>query len=403
MSEAPKELPWLTIIGLGEDGPDGLSPASRSALAEAEIVMGPPRHLDLLPDLKAKRIAWPVPFANGVEQLLALKPSRVVALASGDPFWFGAGTTLARRLSPDEWHAFPGASTFSLAAARMGWPLEATPCFGLHAAPLTRLRPALAVGQKLIVLLRDGAAVRQLADYLASEGFGPSALTVLEAFGGPRERITKARANALPDTAFQHPVCAAIEVAGDGAALPLASGRADDWFQSDGQMTKRPVRALTLSALAPQPFEHLWDIGGGSGSIGIEWLLSHPTLRCTTIEPLESRAVNIRANADRLGVDRLDVITGQAPEALADLPAPDAVFIGGGLSQALLDWLTANLSPGTRLVANAVTLESEALLINAHAQLGGELLRAELSSAAPLGPKRGWKAAYPIVQWSVTL
>ena len=396
-------MPWLTIIGLGEDGPDGLSPASRSALDQAEIVMGPPRHLELLPNLEAKRIAWPVPFADGVEQLLALRPRRVVALASGDPFWFGAGTTLAKRLTPGEWRAFPGISTFSLAAARMGWPLEATPCFGLHAAPLARLRPMLAVGQKLIVLLRDGDAVRQLADYLAGEGFGPSDLTVLEALGGPRERITAVKANALPDRDFHHPVCAAIEIVGDGAALPLASGRPDDWFASDGQMTKRPVRALTLSALAPRPFEHLWDIGGGSGSIGIEWLLSHPTLRCTTIEPLDSRATNIRANADRLGVDRLTVVTGQAPEALTDLPAPDAVFVGGGLSNMLLDYLVKSLPTGTRLVANAVTLETEALLIQAHAQHGGELLRVELASASPLGPKRGWKAAYPIVQWSVTL
>lgn len=365
--------------------------------------MGPPRHLELLPDLDAERIAWPVPFADGVAQMLALRPARVVALASGDPFWFGAGSTLAKRISPGEWRAFPGASTFSLAAARMGWPLEATPCFGLHASPLSRLRPALAQGQKIIVLLRDGDAVNQLANYLAGEGFGASSFTVMEALGGPRERITAAKANDLSDSSFQHPVCAAIELAGDGAALPLTSGRPDDWFDSDGQITKRPVRALTLSALAPRPFEHLWDIGGGSGSIGIEWLLSHPTLSCTTIEPRPSRAANIRANAERLGVDRLNVITGQAPEALHDLPAPDAVFIGGGLSRDLLDWLSANLAPGTRLVANAVTLETEALLISAHAQYGGDLLRAELTSAAPLGPKRGWKAAYPIVQWSVTL
>lgn len=396
-------MPWLTIIGLGEDGPEGLSPASRSALAEAEIVMGPPRHLDLLPDLRAERIVWPFPFADGVEQLLALKPARVVALASGDPFWFGAGTTLAKRLSPGDWRAYPGISTFSLAAARMGWPLEKTHCFGLHAAPLTRLRPALAPGQQVIVLLRDGNAVHQLASYLGEEGFGASAVTVMEALGGPRERLTRAQANSLPETDFQHPVCAAIDIHGSGRALPLASGRPDDWFDSDGQMTKRPVRALTLSALAPRPFEHLWDIGGGSGSIGIEWLMSHPTLECTTIEPLESRAANIRANANRLGVDRLSVVTGTAPEALQDLPAPDVVFVGGGLSEPLLDWLTTHLAFGTRIVANAVTLETEALLSLAHARHGGDLLRIELSSAAPLGPKRGWKAAYPIVQWSVTL
>ncbi len=365
--------------------------------------MGPARHLALLPDLTAQTLEWPVPFADGVTQLLGLKPRRVVALASGDPFWFGAGTTLTKRLDPGEWRVFPGPSTFSLAASHMGWPLEATTCFGLHAAPLTRLRPALAQGQRLIVLLRDGDAVRQLATYLTEAGFGPSALTVMESLGGPRERVTRTKAQSLPDTGFHHPVCAAITVRGTGRAQPLASGRPDDWFDSDGQMTKRPVRALTLSTLAPQPFEHLWDIGGGSGSVGIEWLLSHSTLSCNTIEPRADRADTIRANADRLGVDRLSVITGTAPDALADLPAPDVVFIGGGLSETLLDWLTTRLAPGTRIVANAVTLETEALLIRAHTRHGGDLLRAELSQAAPLGPKTGWKAAYPIVQWSVTL
>lgn len=365
--------------------------------------MGPPRHLALLPEIAARRIEWPAPFASGLERLLALKPRRVAVLASGDPFWFGAGSTIAQRVQPGEWRAFPGVSTFSLAAARMGWPLERTRCFGLHAAPLARLRPALAPGQKVIVLLRDGQAVRDLADWLTKEGFGESPMTVLEALGGPRERLTRGRAEDLPEIAFQHPVCTAITIAGSGRVLPLASGLPDDWFDSDGQMSKRPVRALTLSALAPRPFEHLWDIGGGSGSIGIEWLLSDPSLSCTSIEPRADRAANIRANADRLGVDRLTVVQGPAPEALAGLPAPDAVFVGGGLSGALLDWLTTALRSGTRLVANAVTLETEAILIGAQARHGGELLRFDLSQAAPLGGKRGWKPARPIVQWSVTL
>lgn len=365
--------------------------------------MGPPRHLALLPDMPAERIEWPVPFASGIERLLALKPRRVVALASGDPFWFGAGSTIAQRLPPEGWRAYPGVSTFSLAAARMGWPLERVRCFGLHAAPLARLRPVLAPGQRLVVLLRDGDAVRVLASWLTEAGFGAAGFTVLEALGGPRERVTRARAQDLPDIPFRHPVCAAIEVAGSGRVLPLAAGRPDDWFESDGQMTKRPVRALTLSALAPRPFEHLWDIGGGSGSIGIEWMLSDPSLSCTTIEPRAERVANIRANADRLGLDRLTVVQGRAPEALADLRAPDAVFVGGGLSGAVLDRLTSSLAPGTRLVANAVTLETEALLIDAQARRGGDLLRVDLSQAAPLGEKRGWKRAYPIVQWSVTL
>ena len=401
MSEAvTSEVPWLSIVGLGEDGPDGLCSASRAALAAADIVMGPERHLSLLPEAGARRIAWPVPFAEGIPQLLALRGQRVAVLASGDPFWFGAGAVLARQLERDEWQAFPGRSSFSLAAARMGWPLESTQCFGLHAAPLSRLRPRLAPGRRMLVLLRDGAAVRALADYLAAEGFGGSHLTLMEALGGPRERRTEARAEALPARSFSHPVCAAVAVAGEGAVLPLASGRPDSWFESDGQITKQPIRALTLSALAPRPFEHLWDIGGGSGSIGIEWLLCDPTLDASTVEPRPERAARIAANAARLGADRLRVVEGSAPAALAQLERPDAVFIGGGLTRDLLDWLETHLPGGTRIVANAVTLESEALLTEAQARRGGALLRIELSSAQPLGPKRGWKAAYPIVQWS---
>lgn len=390
-------------MGLGEDAPDGLARASLAALEAAEIVMGPPRHLGLLPDLKAERIAWPVPFADGIAQLLALRGRRVVALASGDPFWFGAGSSIAQHLAPGEWMALPGPSTFSLVAARMGWSLERTECFGLHAAPLARLRPALAAGVWMIVLLRDGAAVRDLAEYLVDAGFGASDLVIHEAVGGPRERRTDGTAADVPSVEFAHPICAAVQVRGAGDALPLASGRPDAWFDSDGQMTKRSVRALTLSALAPRPFQHLWDIGGGSGSIGIEWLLSHPSVSATTIEPRGDRAARITQNAARLGADRLNVVQGAAPDALADLPRPDAVFVGGGLTPALLDWLEAHLPGGTRIVANAVTLETEALLAHAHARLGGELLRIELAQAAPLGTKRGWKASYPVVQWSATL
>lgn len=365
--------------------------------------MGPSRHLGLLPEITAERIAWPVPFADGIARLLELREQRVVVLASGDPFWFGAGSSIARHLAPGEWTALPGPSTFSLVAGRMGWPLEATECLGLHAAPLDRLRPVLAAGVCMIVLLRDGAAVRGLADYLCDAGFGVSDLAVFEAVGGPRERRTDGKAAELLDIGFAHPVCAAVQVQGDGAALPLASGRPDAWFDSDGQITKRPVRALTLSALAPRPFEHLWDIGGGSGSVGIEWLLAHPSLGATTIEPRKDRAARIAQNAARLGVDRLTVVHGAAPDALAGLPLPDAVFIGGGLTQALLDWLTAHLPGGTRIVANAVTLESEALLTEARARLGGDLLRIELAQTAPLGGKTGWKSSYPVVQWSAVL
>ncbi|MEM9576424.1 MAG: precorrin-6y C5,15-methyltransferase (decarboxylating) subunit CbiE [Pseudomonadota bacterium] len=396
------DTPWLTIIGVGEDGPDGLCSASREALARAEFVMGPARHMALLPDAGAERVIWPVPFADGVERLMARRGKATIVLASGDPFWFGAGTTLAKRLKRSEWRVLPGRSTFSLAAATMGWPLEQMICLGLHAAPLTRLRPHLSAGQRIIATLRDGDAVPALGQYLQDCGFGASSCTVLEALGGPRQRVTEARADAIADHTFNHPLCVAIEVMGTGEPMPRASGLADGWFEHDGQITKRPVRALTLSALAPRPHEHLWDIGGGSGSIGIEWLLSDPSLHATTFEPRADRVARIRANATNLGVDRLHVIEGKAPEALADLPPPDVVFVGGGLSPALLAHLEG-LPEGTRLVVNSVTLESDALLTEVQARLGGQLMRIAISEVTDIGPKRGWRTAFPITQWSHVL
>lgn len=397
------DVPWLTIVGVGEDGLAGLSAASRAALENAEIVMGPPRHLDLLPGFGTERIEWPVPFADGISKLLSYRNRAVVALASGDPFWFGAGSMLARHLDPGEWRALPSIPTFSLAASRLGWPLETVATFGLHAAPFCRLRTELVPGRKIILLVRDGAAVRELATFLSDEEFGESDIWVMETLAGPRERITSATATTLPQHDFVHPVCVAIDVVGSGRVFPMASGRPDDWFDHDGQITKRPIRALTLSALAPRPFERLWDIGAGSGSISIEWLLSHATVTATAIEADPARAERIRGNSLRLGADRLDVVNGRAPDALAGLAVPNAVFVGGGLNRELVDWITRNLPTGTRLVANAVTLESEALLIQAQAELGGDLTRFDISQPAPIGPRTGWKASYPITQWSHTL
>ncbi len=386
---------------MGEDGVDGLSAATRAALEQAELVMGATRHLALLPGLRCEARAWPVPFAEGVPLLLAERGRRVVLLASGDPFWFGAGTSITRHLAREEWIAYPAPSSFALAAARLGWALQDTTCLGLHAAPFSQVRPRLAPGQHLLVTVRDGAAVSALADYLAGEGFGASMLHVLEALGGPRERVRSVRADALAWDDIAHPVCVGIEPAGEGAVLPLASGRPDGWFGSDGQLTKQPVRALTLSALAPRAGELLWDIGAGSGSIGIEWLLAHPANRAIAIEADPVRAERARANAARLGVDRLTVLPGRAPAVLPE-GVPDAVFIGGGLSQALLEALWARLAAGARLVANAVTLESEALLALWHGIEGGSLLRIELADAVPLGTRQGWRSRYPVVQWSVT-
>lgn len=403
--------PWLSIIGIGEDGLSGLNSASRDALAKAEIVFGGPRHLTLA-DVRERGRAWPEPFS--VAPVLALQGRPVAVLASGDPFWHGAGGSLAAHFDPDEWIAYPAPSTFSLAAARLGWRLEATACVGLHAAPFETLLPHLSPGQRAICLLRDGLAVGALTAWLAANGFGASRLWVFERLGGANERVRETRADAFALTGIASPVAVAIWAAG-APGLPRTPGLPDDAFAHDGQITKRPVRALTLSALAPRPGELLWDIGAGSGSIAVEWCLAGG--RAIAIEAKMARAQNIRANALAFGLARrLTVVEGPAPAALAGLEMPAAVFLGGGAatdagidagagarkSQApLIEKLWDLLPPGVRLVANAVTLETEALLVAAQSRHGGDLLRIELSQADPLGGMRGWVPSRPVVQWSV--
>lgn len=389
-------------MGLGEDGLQGLSPASLKALKSAQFVMGARRHLALLPDLPGETIEWPVPFADGLPILHAKRGTPTVVLASGNPFWFGAGSVITRDLEGDEWHAIPGFSVFTQAAARLGWPLETTLCLGLHAAPLTRLRPHLSSGQLIILTVRDGSAVGELASYLVAQEFGATKMTIMESLAGPRERIRDVAADAFNLSDVAHPVAVALIIAGPGATISAASGKPDDIFETDGQITKRPIRALTLSTLAARPGETLWDLGAGSGSIAIEWLMTHPSTQACAVEVNPDRAALVRKNANALGQDRLSIVTGKAREHLHALPKPNAVFVGGGLSNDLLDDLWAICPPGTRIVANAVTLETEALLTHAHAERGGDLMRIEISETAPIGRYRGWKAAYPLVQWSVT-
>lgn len=388
----------MSIIGLGEDGPNGLSAASRAALDAAETVFGAPRHLALA-GVGARGRDWPVPFS--VQPVLALRGRKVAVLASGDPFWHGAGGSLARHLTPGEWRAFPAASTFSLAAARLGWRIEETVCLGLHAAPFERLLPHLGRGVRAICLMRDGRAPAELAHWLSAQGFGASTLWIMEALGGPRERLREARADAPLPEDIAAPVAVAVALSGH-AAVPASAGLADDLFESDGTMTKRMVRALTVSALAPRPNELLWDIGAGSGTVAVEWARTAPGARAIALEPKAERRDFIRRNAATFGLsDRIVPVAGTAPEALADLPDPDAVFIGGGGSEATIAAALARLRPGGRLVANAVTLESEALLSALYLRHGGTLERIEIASAAPLGRLTGWDRARPIVQWSL--
>ena len=387
---------WLSIIGIGENGLKDLAEASRNALERAEVVFGSPRHLAMV-DHPCKT-PWPVPFS--VAPLLAMRGRQAAALVSGDPFWHGAGGSLAQELHAGEWRAYPGISAPSLVAARLGWRLEEVTCLGLHAAPVENLRRHLSGDARLIVTLRDGTAPAALARYLTSLGFGASTLHVMERLGGPRERISRHVAqDHLPR--YENLVACAIEVRG-GKGLPQSSGLDDDLYEHDGQITKRPVRALALSALAPRPGELLWDLGAGSGSVGIEWSLTHPRNRAIGVERDPVRAARARANARSFGVPRVEIREGSAIELLPDLPVPDAVFVGGGLDHPLLEALWATLPVGIRVVAHAVTLETESLLACAQARLGGTLLRIELAQVASLGSRRGWKASYPVVQWSVT-
>jgi len=387
--------PWLTIIGIGEDGLAGLSEASRKALQAAETVFGGERHLALA-DVGSRGRAWPVPFDASVVLKCCGRPT--VVLASGDPFWHGAGAGLAEKLGGDEWIAHPAPSTFSLAAARLGWRLEATACLGLHAAPFERLVPHLAPGARIICLMRDAKAADDLAKWLTERGWGASLVWTLAALGGPREYIDQHRADLFAEEVAGNLLAVAVQAWG-GQGIPRSSGLSDDLFVHDGQITKRPVRALALSALAPRAGERLWDIGAGSGSISVEWALCGGS--AIAIEARENRAANIRSNAAAFGLaHRITVVTGRAPEALATLDAPDAVFIGGGLDSAMFDSIWSRLSPGARLVAHSVTLETEALLGELHQRHGGELMRVEIAHTAPLGRYRSWEAARPVVQWS---
>lgn len=393
------DRPWLSIIGLNEDGLPGLSDASRAALNGADIIFGAPRHLTLAAAGDKGR-AWPIPFSTA--PVLACRGQKVAVLASGDPFWHGAGGSLVGDLTSGEWVSYPAPSTFALAANQLGWRLEDTICLGLHAAPFARLLPYLTQGQRLICTLRDGAAAAELALSLTTQGT-TAQVHILERLGGPHQRIRTTSAAAFDLTDVQSPVTAALEIT-TTASLPTTPGLPDDLFHTDGQITKHPIRALTLCVLAPRKGAMLWDIGAGSGSISVEWCLQGG--RAIALETRPDRLANITANIAKFGLqDRMQtrhahIGAGTLP---ADLPPPDAVFIGGGADQSLLETLFATLPKGTRLVMNAVTLETETLVQNWHAQKGGTLMRIDIAHATPLGRMRGWTPLRPVTQWSILL
>ena len=405
MSRVAPAQPWLTIIGIGGDGRAGLSPAAAAALDRAELVVGGARHLALAGPLKARTLAWPSPIAEGYEFILARRGEATCVLATGDPFHYGVGAELARLVPASEIVCFPQASSFSLAAARLGWSLPDCDCVSLHGRALERVIPYLQPGARILALSWDGSTPGKLASLLMARGMGASTIAVCEAMGGPRERIRHTVAADFSLHGIEPLNTVAIEVAGasDARVVTLAPGLPDSWFENDGQLTKAEIRALTLAALAPQAGELLWDIGAGAGSVGIEWCLRHPRNRCIGVEERPERAERARRNALELGATALDIRLGQAPEALADLPAPDAVFIGGGASEAgVFEAAWTALKPGGRLVLNAVTLETETLLGTLHARHGGAMRRLAVSRLEPVGGMHGWRAAMPVTQWVVT-
>lgn len=390
--------PWLTIIGMADDTAEALAPASLSALAQAEVIFGGPRHLQLV-DAGPRGQAWPVPFS--VDPVLEMRGKPIVVLASGDPFWFGAGGSLSAHLQTGEWRVIPAPSTFSLIAGHLGWRMEEISCHGLHATPIASLRQALTPKGRMVCLLRDGKAPAELAQWLTEQGADQAQLWVCERMGGAQQRVRETTAATFDLTDVTAPVALAIALP-NNVGLPRVAGLPDDTFAHDGQITKRPVRALTLSALAPRSNERLWDIGAGSGSIAVEWCLAGG--RAIAFEQHESRAANIAQNIADFGLShRMQVVEGDAAMTLQNQPTPDAVFIGGGGTSALFDRLFSFLPKGTRLVANGVTLETESLLTQLHATKGGDLMRIELAQATPLGNMRGWQPARAIVQWSVIL
>ena len=403
MPEPASPKRWLSIVGIGEDGIDGLSPVARRLVSSADIVFGGTRHLALATGLiRGEAKPWPSPFSRAVGEVLAERGRQVCVLASGDPFFYGVGSVLVNHVRPEETVVVPAPSAFSLAAARLGWALPDIALVSVHGRELDGIRPHLHPGARVLALTPDSDGPAALARLLTDTGFGASRLTVLESLGGVSERVRTTTVSGfnLTGIAALNTVAIEVEAAPGARVIAFSSGLDDALYEHGGQITKREIRAITLSSLAPLRGDLLWDIGAGSGSIAIEWMLAHPSLRAIAIEAREDRAARIRRNAAAFGVPGLEISNGRAPEALQELARPDAVFIGGGASTpGLFDAAIAALPPGGRLVVNAVTLETEAELAARHAKFGGTLTRIAISRAEAIGGKTGWRSAMPVTQW----
>jgi len=393
----------LTVVGIGADGWVGLGEASRRALAAAPLILGAERQLAMLPrEVTGERRAWPSPMGPAVDELAAGALGDASVLASGDPMLHGIGATLVRKAGAACVEVHPHPSSFALACARLGWPQAEVELVSMVARPPQVVVRALQAGRRIVTLVTGADGAATVARVLTERGFGASPLTVLEQLGGPRERRVDTTAGQATELTFDPLHVVAVTVAA-ARGHPRTPGLPDDAFASDGQLTKRHVRAITVAALGPRPGELLWDVGAGNGSIAVEWLRAEPSARAIAVEAREDRAARISENAIALGVPELQVVTGTAPEALTALPAPDVLFIGGGITTpGLLDACWEALAAGGRVVANAVTLEGEHAVVAAQRSRGGALARIDIAHAAPVGAFTGWRAQMTVVQWSAT-
>jgi len=403
VSAAGQQARWLAIVGIGEDGPEGLSPAARALIANAKLVIGGKRHLALADGLpNGERRTWPTPIAESIPAILAHRGEPVAVLASGDPYCFGVGSMLSAHVPAEETICIPAPSSLSLACALLGSALDDVATVSLCGRPMVSLAPWLQPKRRVLALSADATTPAAVARYLSARGFERSILHVLEALGGPRERMRSTTADhcGFNDVEALNLLAIEVEASAGAKVVPLASGLPDEMFEHDGQITKREIRAVTLSSLAPRAGEVLWDIGCGSGSVAIEWLLRHPANQALGVEHDPARAARAARNAAELGVPRLDVVTGEAWVALDKLPAPDAIFIGGGTDPALIDKAFAGLKQGGRIVVNAVTLDTEKAVFAAQAKLGGTLTRLSVERLDAVGCKQAFRPAMTVTQWS---
>jgi precorrin-6Y C5,15-methyltransferase (decarboxylating) len=396
----------VTVLGVGADGWESLNSRARRAVLGAEVVLGGSRHLDLLPDLEEaragqQRVPWPVPLRENLPALLEKYDGcTVVVLASGDPLVSGIGSTLVQLLGAERVRIEPAVSSPALARARLGWPAETVEVITLVGRDPAAVLRSLAPGHRLLLLSSDAATPAAVAALITAAGYGESTMTVLGDLGAATESRRSGTAASWSGSAPDLNVVA-VECCTSGPVRGWTTGLADDDFENDGQLTRRDARAAALARLAPTAGELLWDLGAGAGSIGIEWLRVHPSLRAIAVESDPARADRITRNARTLGVPRLEVVLGRAPEALLDLPAPDAVFVGGGATcPGVLDAALAVLRTGGRLVVHGVTHQTESVLLGRYAELGGELSRIQVETAGPIGSFTGWIPARAVTQWA---